>query len=306
MESYHPFQSQAAKAAYTKYYRQQEEENWPVPYEDIMVDTIYGSTFVRVSGPKDGPPLVLLSGITATSLMWVPNVETWSQHYRVYAVDTINDYGLSVNTRGLYRKKDLLLWLNNLFAKLAPGEKINLVGMSYGGWLAGIYALTHQENLAKVVMIAPGATVLPISWKFFACLFAIFFLPGIIVQPFLLHLATSSVDAEDIQANDLSNFITCFLRGYSKFKHRFVVPLSVLTPEDWKKITIPTLFIAGSDEKLYDAEEAITHLGQVAPQVHTLLVPNCGHDLTFVQSEIINSSVLTFLNNKTIDAGITK
>lgn len=300
MESYYPFQSQKAKDAYTAYYRQQEKETWPVPYEDMEVKTSFGTTFIRVSGPSAAPPLILLAGITATSLMWAPNVAAWAKDYRIYAIDTINDYGLSVNTKTIWTKGDFVRWMHELFTELVPMGKFNLVGMSYGGWLAAIYALSHQERLHKVIMIAPGATVLPISWKFFACLLAIFFLPGIIVQPFLLNWATKSVDEEDIKANDLSNFITCFLRGYSKFKHRFVVPLTVLKAKDWAKLNIPLLFIIGTEEKLYDAQEAITHLGKVAPKVHTILVPECGHDLTFVQSEIINTQVLAFLQKKEI------
>lgn len=296
MVPYYPFQSEKAKEAYTKYYRTQEEETWPVPFEDITVETSFGSTFVRVSGPKEAPPLILLAGITATSLMWYPNVALWAKTYRVYAIDTINDYGLSVNTKTIWRKKQFVQWMHEVFTELVGGNKFNLVGMSYGGWLAALYALAHQERLIKYVMIAPGATVVPISWRFFASLAAIFLLPGIIVQPVLLSWATQSVDQENIQSNDLSNFITAFLRGYSKFKHRWVVPLSVLTPEEWKSIKVPAMFMVGSEEKLYDAKEAIDHLAKVAPDIRSVLVPDCGHDLTFVRNEIINSEVKNFLD----------
>jgi pimeloyl-ACP methyl ester carboxylesterase len=96
--TYYPFKSEADEKEYWQYYKGTAAQLWPVPFENILVPTDFGSTFVRASGPKNAPPLVLLHGITATSMMWAPNVGAWSKDYRVYAVDIINDYGLSRNT----------------------------------------------------------------------------------------------------------------------------------------------------------------------------------------------------------------
>ena len=58
METYHPFKSQEAKEIYLAFYDEYAEQ-WPVASENMMVDTSFGQTFVRVSGPFDGQPLVL-------------------------------------------------------------------------------------------------------------------------------------------------------------------------------------------------------------------------------------------------------
>ena len=54
---------------------------WPVPYDEIDVSTRFGTTHVVVSGPKDAPPLVLLHGYMATSVMWSPNMIAFSRDY---------------------------------------------------------------------------------------------------------------------------------------------------------------------------------------------------------------------------------
>ena len=72
---------------------------------------------------------------------WSLNVEMLSQHYRVYAVDNICDYGRSVCTQNLTSPDDFVHWLDGLFSGLELGDNINLMGMSYGGWMTTLYAL---------------------------------------------------------------------------------------------------------------------------------------------------------------------
>ena len=55
---------------------------WPVPYDEIDIPTRFGTTHVVVSGANDAPPLVLLHGYMATSVMWSPNMIDFSQDYR--------------------------------------------------------------------------------------------------------------------------------------------------------------------------------------------------------------------------------
>ena len=67
ISEHHPFRSSAKKERYLTHYDAR-AERWPVVSETLMVDTSWGPTFVRISAPADGPPLVLLPGANATSL----------------------------------------------------------------------------------------------------------------------------------------------------------------------------------------------------------------------------------------------
>ncbi|MFC1581001.1 alpha/beta fold hydrolase, partial [Thermodesulfobacteriota bacterium] len=60
-----------------------------------MVSTRFGPTYVNAFGSKSSPKLALLHGMGASSTMWAPNIEALSQHFRVYALDTIGDLGKS-------------------------------------------------------------------------------------------------------------------------------------------------------------------------------------------------------------------
>jgi len=75
--TYHPFKSEKAKERYLKFY-DTEAKKWPIDSETRIVDTSYGQTFIRVSGPVDKQPLVLIPGFGASS----PGVWSRSDMYR--------------------------------------------------------------------------------------------------------------------------------------------------------------------------------------------------------------------------------
>ena len=166
ISAYHPFRSAKAKEKYLTQLEMWEQQEWPIVSESRMVDTSYGQTFVRISGPVGAPPLVLLPGANTNSLMWGPNIAALSECYRTYAVDNIYDYGRSVYTRTIGSPDDFVNWLDELFSALELGDKINLMGLSYGGWLTSQYALRFPDRLDKIVLLAPAATVLSIRLGF--------------------------------------------------------------------------------------------------------------------------------------------
>ena len=55
--------------------------------------------------------------------------------------------------------------------------------------------------------------------------------------------------------------------------------------------------LVGENEKLYSAAEAVERLNRVAPQVRTEIIPGAGHDLTFVQTELVNRRIVEFLED---------
>jgi pimeloyl-ACP methyl ester carboxylesterase len=131
-----------------------------IPTRNVM--TSFGKTFVRIFGNETAPPLVLLPSGFASSLIWLPNIPGLAPHFRIYAVDNIYDVGRSVNTRPVENAVHLTDWLDELFTELELGDRINIMGLSFGGWLASQYALRHQDRLTGAVLVAPVATVFPL------------------------------------------------------------------------------------------------------------------------------------------------
>ena len=116
-------------------------------------DVIYGKTFVRISGLENETPLVLMHGVGGNSLQWMSNVESLSKQYKVFAVDNINDNGRSIPCKNMTNADDYVTWLNELFDGLTLNDGINIVSLSYGGWISTQYALRFPNRINKVVLL---------------------------------------------------------------------------------------------------------------------------------------------------------
>jgi len=71
-------------------------------------------------------------------------------------MDCNGDAGRSICTKPMADSSDLAGWLDELFTALDLAGKINLMGLSYGGYLAALYGLHFPSRLRKTVLLAPG------------------------------------------------------------------------------------------------------------------------------------------------------
>jgi len=70
---HHPFRSVAAKEQYLAAYDRL-ALRWPVGWDGVYVTTSFGRTFVRTTGGKGAPTLVMLPALGTTSQVWEPNL----------------------------------------------------------------------------------------------------------------------------------------------------------------------------------------------------------------------------------------
>jgi len=297
LSDYHPFRSPEAKEKYLRHYDKR-AQLWPVSSEIRIVETSYGQTFVRISGRPDAPPLVLLPGGGSNSLIWRPIIKTLSEGYRTYAVDNIYDFGRSVYTRSMTTTDDLLMWLDELFDVLELGDNINLMGLSYGGWLTSQYTLHAPARVRKVVLLAPASTVLPLSQDFIKRMII-----SIIPHRYFLKTAVYWSLEDAVSKNStckkfVDEHVEDTYLGLQCFKFKQPPRPTVLRDDEMRSIKKPMLFLVGENEKIYSAHQAVQRLSNVAPQIETEIIPDCGHDLWIVQKELVTRRVLEFLKSQ--------
>ena len=294
MTSYHPFRSATAKEQYHKLYDMRAKK-WPVDSLTRLMETSYGQTFVRISGPGGAPPLVLLHGTGGDSLQWIPNIEALSGSFRVYAVDNIYDYSRSICTQSIKNPDDYVNWLDELFSALELGNYIKLMGLSYGGWLTSQYALRFPDRLDKIVLLAPAGTVLPLRLEWI--LRAVFCLvpQRYFTKSFLFWLLEDWAKKDEDSRIMLEEEVDAVVVRMRCYKPIRLIRPTVLTDAELQSIKVPALYLVGEHEKIYSAQKAIQRLHQVAPQIKTEVIPNAGHDLSIVQAERVNTKILEFL-----------
>ncbi len=296
LKAHHPFRSAEAKEKYLRLYDHRAEK-WPVPSETRMVDTSSGQTFLRINGPADARPLVLLHGVSGNSLQWLPNIKALSQSFRTYALDNIYDYGRSVYTKPFSAPDDFVNWLDELFNTLDLGQDINLMGLSYGGWLTAQYALHFPKRLDKIILIAPAGTVLPLSFKWVVRAILCAIPRRRFTRSFMFWLLHDLAEQGPSGRASLERFVDEAYLASRSFKPKRLVNPTVLNDGQWGRMKVPALFMVGENEKIYPAKNVIERLHQVAPQIKTELIPRAGHDLTFVQAEMVHHKILSFLND---------
>ncbi len=294
MNDYHPFRSQEKKEIYLEHYESQLKE-WPVAYKDDYIDTEYGRTFIRISGEGDAPPLVLLPGAASNVLIWEPVIKQLSEHYKVYSVDNIYDFGKSIYTREMTKTIHMMEWLDELLEKLESERKINLLGLSYGGWVSAEYSAYAPEKLNKVILMAPAATVFNFPPEFIKTMII-----SIIPHKYFLRSSVywsleDAVNGDSLSLAFVDKHIGNAWLGLRSFKFKQPPPPLVLSDEKLKSVSVPVLFLVGENEKLYPAESAAKRMSELVPEIQTEIIDGCGHDLWIVQKEKVVTKILKFL-----------
>jgi len=294
MNSFHPFRSEKAKAQYLAF-EEKMARKWPVLSEERLVQTSFGKTFMRISGPSDAPPLVLLPGGGCNSLIWYANINALSQSHRTYALDNIYDYGRSIYARDLLSGNDYSDWLNELFDTLRLGDDIRIMGYSYGGWVASQYALYHPERLKHVVLMAPVFTVLPLSdeyiLKMITTLIPLRYFKSKMMYEVWADLAQMSEHGREI----VEDRIDYYELSLKCFKFKQPVNPTILSDSEIEHLNMPVLFLVGEHENVYNAHDAIDRLNRLNSNIKTELITGTGHDLMFTHAQIINQRILDFL-----------
>jgi pimeloyl-ACP methyl ester carboxylesterase len=223
--------------------------------------------------------------------MWAPNIQALAAVCRVYAVDQVGEYGKSGCSRRPQSFDDLTEWLDGLLDGLHP-VAVNLAGVSYGGALAARYAARFPSRVARLVLLAPAATVLRPSAAFWARLFlaAVFWRRG---MPSFVRWMFADMTRRDPRWVD-AVIEDLLLNFESLVRRRPVIP-SLWSDAEWGALQVPTLFLTGEHDVQYSAVKALRRLKRVAPHILAEIVPDAGHDFTVAHAAAVNRRILDFL-----------
>ena len=234
---------------------------WP-EHEVRRVETRYGEVQTLTVGSGDATPIVLLHGMSCTSLMWRPNVEALAAGRPVIAIDSIVDCGGSVQSSPV---PDLEAVVDSIVQTLdgLGVQRAHLVGLSYGGWSAAGLAMQAPDRVASTTLLEPAATLHPIR------------------PAYLLGFAASFVRQsprrwKHLFAHRPADDIISLLDASRRFWPASPLP-TVFSDDHLAAIRGPLQVVLGERSTTSDPRRTRDRLATVLPQTPLTVIPGAGH-----------------------------
>ncbi len=267
---------------------------WPIPHEEMDVQTRFGLTHINIAGSPDEPPLLLIHGAQTSSTVWYANVETLGRHFRVYAPDVIDQSGKSVPVRKLLNRQDCADWLSDVLDALKL-EQAAVVGHSHSGWQALNLVILAPHRVKRLVLLSP-AGITRLRLETFLNLLPTFIIPT--KRMFYRGFQWSTVRRLDVHQSD--PIVDLIRAGGISFKPQelsFGV-VTIFDDQELRQISVPTLLLVGDHEKIFNPQQMLERARRLLSNLETDVISNAAHLLMIDQPEAINSRMVAFLTRR--------
>ncbi|WP_063780068.1 alpha/beta fold hydrolase [Kitasatospora sp. MY 5-36] len=282
------FVSEPARAKFLEAY-DRAMELWPGPRRELDVETAYGSVHVHRHGATTGEPIVLLHGHAGHPSNWYPQIAALGERHPVYAIDTLDDPGRSVQRAVAAGSEENAAWLGEVLAGLGL-ERVHLVGVSYGGWLALNQAIHAPERLASVTPLDPGG-IEKVPARFYAHMVGGLF--GMLA-PRPLRPAVGRLLANPALSAP-REMIAPLMLAMRSYKPGGRPPARPFTDEELASIELPVLVLVGRRSALLRPRQVVERVTRLIPGVRAEIVEKAGHGLNLERPELVNERLLAFV-----------
>lgn len=256
------------------------------------VETFFGTTHVYRYGPAEPAgqactPVVLVHGAGSCSAMWYPNTPALSVDRPVYAVDTPGDPGRSVQRAPIHEPERAAQWLDETLAGLGL-DRVHLVGISYGGWLALNQAHRRPDRLASVTLLDPGGLE-KVGLRFFVWIFASLF--ATFAPKALRPRLAAWLEQPVLIVPELRTMIRTAVRAY-RIRRPAPLPLS---DDELSTIRTPLYLVLGKRSLLVHPQRQAERVPRLIPGSRAEIISDTGHAPQIDHAAEINRRTLDFM-----------
>lgn len=254
----------------------------------------------------DGPPIVFLHGLGASSITWRENISPLAEHFTVYAPD-IPGHGDSVKLGVDYTTDaGVSLVLGFLDAVGAPAAA--LAGSSMGGLIALLTALRHPERVSHLVLINTAGFGREIAG--YLRVMSLPLLGELLEGPThrsakaMMRLVFGSRKAypedlfqELVRTRALPGGRDAVLRSLRQGVDLFGMKRRYRLLHRLRELRMPLMIVWGALDPVFPPKHAHA-AAEAAPQARFLFFPDAGHWPHMEEAERFNAEVAAFLHGE--------
>jgi pimeloyl-ACP methyl ester carboxylesterase len=254
-------------------------------------------------GSGEGPPVVLVHGISGNWQNWIENLPRLSRERRVLALD-LPGFGQSERPAGRITMSGYGRTVDALAETLDLGE-VALVGNSMGGFVAAETAIQFPERVERLVLVsAAGITTNTLRREPVLVWGRIAMIAGArgaaekrmaIARPRLRHAVYSTIMRHPGRLAPETLWEISEGAGRSAFKWALEAILDYDFRERLREIRAPTLIVWGEDDMLVPVKDADEY-ERAIPGARKLVMADTGHVAMVERPPTFNRILLEFLN----------
>ena len=266
-----------------------------VPYNELAKKyTNLSSQYMDINGltvhyriEGQGPPLVLLHGVSSSLHTWDAWVDQLKDKYQVIRLD-MPGFGLTGpddNPNSKSEKSDYMVDVLNTFTEKLGLDRFFLVGNSLGGYFAWNYAAKYPSKLYKMVLMS--ATGYPQDmpfWLGFASFPGMHWISPYIMPKFLVNRTIySAYENDDVVTDEVKAryFDMLQRRGNRESYVRHFVNMRDMVDDESlgekvKDVVVPTLLMWGAEDNWIPID-VMRHFHRDLPYSEYLVYEGVGH-----------------------------
>jgi pimeloyl-ACP methyl ester carboxylesterase len=259
-----------------------------------------GVTHYQLSGPADGPLVVLVHGFSVASYTWDHTVPALAEAgFRVLTYD-LYGRGYSDRLPGPYDLSLFTTQLDDLLTALQVDQPVDVVGLSMGGYIAADFAARHPERVRRVALLAPQSTSMGSDPRTGLVTF-----PWVGEYLFTVYLGPfymSDSSGEFVVSPDSASWRDRYLEmmNYAGFRNALLSTLRTMTGDPYEtyralgQLDRPVLLLWGEEDDTSLVENA-PRVMEAIPQTEFHLIPGARHAFAYEFPEKVNPLLTAFL-----------
>ncbi|WP_067855476.1 alpha/beta fold hydrolase [Nocardia shimofusensis] len=271
-----------------------------VAFEQGYLDAGGVRTRYLHAGAADLPTLVLLHGSGGHAEAYVRNLAAHAEHFSTWSIDMLG-HGYTGKPGHLLEVAHYVDHLVAVFDAIGA-ERVCLSGESLGGWVAARAAVDHPDRIERLVLnTAGGSQADPeVMQRIITLSMAAATEPTwATVQARIKWLmADKSKGYDDIVASRQRIYrqpdFADAMRDIMALQDPQIRARNILGPEDYGRITAPTLVLWTSDDPTADVTEG-RRIASMIPGARFELMTGCGHWPQYEDAETFDALHLDFL-----------